>query len=370
MSSLLDSITTLSLPQKIGQLFFIGIPGPVIDENTRKLVDKISPGGICLFARNIKNAQQTRALLDALRASLSIEPFLSIDQEGGLVDRLKRIITPMPAANKIRNKEDAKEMGDVIAESLRILGFNMDFAPVVDVIDGSRERMSNGLFSRAFGDSAEEVVELAGAFLGALQANGCAGCLKHFPGLGASEVDSHEELPCVKICQDEFEGIDLVPYRKLLRSETYAAVMVGHAFYPELDLQEKDQNGKLLPSSLSKNVVSTLLRTDLNFDGLVITDDLEMGAIVKNYGIGEACKMAVNAGVDMLAICAGVDSIYEGFSAVSTAFEMGEITEDRLNESIRRITVAKSKLSEPLACDPTKLGSLSDKVAEINARLN
>jgi beta-N-acetylhexosaminidase len=370
MSVTLKSLKDLPLEKKIGQMFFIGIPGSSIDQQTEKLLNDVSPGGVCLFARNIKEAAPSRDLLDGLRAASPVTPFLSVDQEGGLVDRLRRIMTPMPAANKIQTKDDAREMGEIIAETLHIVGFNVDFAPVVDVVDGSRLHVSNGLFSRAFGSSAEEAVELAGSFLESLEAGGCMGCLKHFPGLGASEVDSHEELPNVNIDWATFNNLDLYPYKKLLTPERHRMVMIGHACYPKLDLQEKDQNGKLLPSSLSKAVVSGLLRNDLGFDGLAITDDLEMGAIVKNYGIGDACKMALAAGADMLAICAGVDSIYEGFNAVSTAVENGEITEDRLDESLRRISVAKSKLSEPLAFDPVRIGSLSDKMAEINARLN
>jgi len=370
MTNPLEDINSLPVEQKVGQLFFIGIPGPAIDDLTEKLISDISPGGICLFARNIKEAEQTRSLLDDLSRALAVQPFLSVDQEGGLVDRLRRLITPMPAANKIVTEADASEMGSIIAEALRILGFNMDFAPVVDVIDESRTNISNGLFSRAFGRSPEEVVELAGAFLSALGAGGCVGSLKHFPGLGASEVDSHEELPSVNVSQEEFEATDLFPYRKLVSAASHSAIMVAHASYPTLDLQEMDRNGKLLPSSLSRNVVSGLLREKLGFDGLVITDDLEMGAILKNYGIGEACKMAIAAGVDMLAICAGVDSIYEGYKAVSAAVVSGEIGEERLNESLQRIAIAKSRLSDALIFDQARLGSLSDRVAEINARLN
>lgn len=370
MTKTQDDINSLSVEQKVGQLFFIGIPGPGIDDVTRRLIDEVSPGGVCLFARNINEAEQTRELLDGLRDLLPVEPFLSVDQEGGLVDRLRRIITPMPAANKIRAKRDAAEMGEIVAEALRILGFNMDFAPVVDVIDGSRVHIANGLFSRAFGNSPEEAVELAGAFLFTLESGGCLACLKHFPGLGASEVDSHDELPNVNVSRVEFEEKDLFPFKKLLLSESSAAVMVAHACYPKLDLQEADQNGKLLPSSLSKNIVSGLLRTELGFNGLVITDDLEMGAILKNYGIDDACKMAINAGVDMLAICAGVESIYSGFEAVSTAVASGEITEQRIDESLERIASAKSRLNEPLQFDPTRLDALSERVAEISARLN
>jgi beta-N-acetylhexosaminidase len=368
MSSLVESVTSLPLAQKIGQLFFIGIPGPVFDDSTKKLVEDISPGGVCLFARNIKEATQTRQLLDDLRNALPVEAFLSIDQEGGLVDRLRRVMTPMPAADKLKSVRDAAELAEIIGETLLILGFNMDFAPVVDVAGQNRVQTSNGLFSRAYGSSPDEVVELAGSVLDTLESSGIVGCLKHFPGLGASEVDSHDELPVVEIGRETFEKVDLYPYKKLLRSGI--SIMVAHACYPNLDLQERDRNGKLLPSSLSSNVVSGLLRTDLTWNGLVITDDLEMGAIVKNYGIGEACQMAIEAGVDMLAICAGVDSIYEGFHAISSAVESGKITEERLDESLNRIAAVKSRLHKPLPLDLARIDTLSQRVAELNARLN
>ncbi|MEP6849235.1 MAG: glycoside hydrolase family 3 N-terminal domain-containing protein [Acidobacteriota bacterium] len=370
MPTTLESIHSLTLPQKVGQLFFIGLPGPEVDGTTGRLLADIAPGGVCLFARNIKDATQTRHLLEQLCELSSCKPFLSIDQEGGLVDRLRRLLGPAPAVIKINSEQEAREMGEIISEALRLLGFNMDFAPVVDVMDTQRSSTSNGLYSRTFGRSPEQVVQLADAFLGGLENGGIAGCLKHFPGLGASEVDSHEELPVVRVAQTEFDEKDLFPYRKMLPENDSRAVMVAHACYPNLDLQETDRSGKLLPSSLSRNVISGLLRGKLGFSGLVITDDLEMGAILKNYGIGEACKMAIKAGADMLAICAGLDSIYEGFNAVTAAVSSGEIAEESLNESLRRIAAAKDKLSEPLPFDEARLGSLSDRIAKINARLN
>ncbi len=360
---------SLPLNQKIGQLFFIGIPGPEVDDATRELLTEIMPGGVCLFTRNIREAEQTRHLLDEIRDSLPVVPFLSIDQEGGLVDRLRRLMTPMLAASKLRDAEDAVKLADIIAETLRILGFNMDFAPVVDVVDESRAKYSNGLFSRAYGSSSEDVVEIAGSFLDTLQRNGIIGCLKHFPGLGASSVDSHEELPQVDISGDELFSTDLFPYKELLKTGSVKAIMAAHAAFPRVNLQEMDQNGKLLPSSLSKNFIKTLLRDELGFDGLVITDDLEMGAIVKNYGIGEACKMAVAAGVDMLAICADPGAIREGFYAVVKAVETGEIAESRLDMSLARIAACKHELSGPLDFNPIGLGQLSEQVAALNETL-
>ncbi|MEO7659011.1 MAG: glycoside hydrolase family 3 N-terminal domain-containing protein, partial [Pyrinomonadaceae bacterium] len=214
---MIDHISSLSIEQKIGQLFFIGIPAPELDVSMRALLDEISPGGICLFARNIKDASQTRDLLDAIRAVLPVEPFLSIDQEGGLVDRLRRVVTPMPAASKIKTATDAAGLASIIAKTLSLLGFNMNFAPVVDVADSRRGEHSNGLYSRTFGSSKEETAELSQAFLEALQTGGIVGCLKHFPGLGASSVDSHEELPSVNISETELTENDIYPYRALLK---------------------------------------------------------------------------------------------------------------------------------------------------------
>jgi len=367
---MIEQLNSLSLEQKVGQLFFIGIGGPEVDDATRELLDEVSPGGICLFARNIKEAQQTRNLLDELRSTLPVVPFLSVDQEGGLVDRLRRIMTPMPAASKIANAADAADLARIIAETLRILGFNMDFAPVVDAMDEERSKHSNGLFSRTFGKSKEEVTALAGEFLETLQTNGVIGCLKHFPGLGASQVDSHEELPVVNVEEELLSHVDLFPYKELIPAGNVHSVMVAHAAFPKHPLQERDENGKLLPSSLSYNFVTTLLRGELRFDGLCITDDLEMGAIIKNYGIGEACKMAVAAGNDMLAICADPKAVREGYKAVLKAVESQEISIDRIDESIARIAALKSKLSPPLAFDIDRITQLSDDVATLNDRLS
>lgn len=367
---MIEHFNSLVLEQKIGQLFFIGIAGTEVDDATRELLDEVSPGGVCLFARNIKEAQQTRNLLDELRDTLSVTPFLSIDQEGGLVDRLRRIMTPMPAASKIAAKEDAAELARIIAQALRILGFNMDFAPVVDAMDEERSKHTNGLFSRTFGSSKEEVTDLAGEFLETLQTNGVVGCLKHFPGLGASQVDSHEELPVVNVDEELLSHVDLFPYKELIPAGKVHSIMIAHAAFPQHPLQERHENGKLLPSSLSYSFVTTLLRGELGFDGLCITDDLEMGAIVKNYGVGEACKMAVSAGNDMLAICADPNAVREGYKAVLKAVESREISMDRIDESLARIAALKSQLSPPLAFDTTRIAQLSDDVATLNDRLS
>jgi len=366
---MLEKILSLPLEQKIGQLFTIGLPTSEFDEAARELVDEIAPGGFCLFARNIREAEQTRNLLDTLRQKSSIIPFLSVDQEGGLVDRLKRLIEQMPSANSLKTREQASILAGITAETLRILGFNMNYAPVVDVVTDSRGKSGNGLFSRAYGNSKDDVFEFSSAYLSALQSNGILGTLKHFPGLGASEIDSHEELPAVKINFEEFDSTDLFPYRELFETGEVKSVMVGHAAFPALDLQETDQNGKLLPSSLSTNFTTKLLREKLGFQGLVLTDDLEMGAIIKNYGIGEACKMAIAAGHDQLLICNNVDAIREGFRNLKKAVTSGEISEMRVDESLKRIAVIKNLVRSPLEFDVDRLIEISKEISKLKTQI-
>jgi len=274
-----------------------------------------------------------------------------------------------PAASKFTSVDDVIEFAEITANALQLLGFNMDFAPVVDVIDDVRESAGNGLFSRSFGRNSADVVSFAGAFLKTLQKNGVIGCLKHFPGLGASGVDSHEELPQITISEDEIRNTDLFPYGELIPNKA-EMVMVAHAAYPKVRLQERDRDGRLLPSTLSRNFVSELLRDELGFTGVAITDDLEMGAIVRNYGIGEACKMAVKAGNDMVAICSSESAMCEGFEAVSNAVASGDIPESRIDDSVERISRLKSKIASPVDFDIESLNEISDRLLKLNARLN
>ncbi|MEJ7623113.1 MAG: glycoside hydrolase family 3 N-terminal domain-containing protein [Pyrinomonadaceae bacterium] len=364
-----DQFCSLSLEQKVGQLFIIGIPGAALDDETRLLLDEVSPGGICLFARNIRDAAQTRLLLDELRSASSIGPFLSVDQEGGLVDRLRRITGPMPAASLMQNSDNSRELGSIIGDALSLLGFNFNFAPVVDVINAGRSEKANGLYSRGFGQSAESVVENAAAFLLAMQEQGVLGCLKHFPGLGAARVDSHEDLPVIPVSEADFTDVDLRPFRELIADGNIVAVMAAHAVFPAINLQSQNPDGKPLPASLNPVCIDGMLRRDVGFTGIVITDDLEMGAIVNNYGIGEACRLAIAAGVDMLAICSDPDKIREGYRSVLEAVSNGEIAEARIDASLQRVAQIKSQLPAPPEFDSGKVGQLSNRIAKLSERL-
>jgi len=363
-----NNYSELPIEQKIGQLFFIGIAGEESDADSISLLERIRPGGVCLFARNTKNAAKTRNLLNEIRSGLEFEPFLSLDQEGGLVDRLRRISEPLPSAKDISrsgNPEFAGRLADLTAETVRILGFNMNFAPVVDVTDKDRLGFIMDRQMRTYGNNKEDVYDFTSLYLNRLQAGGVLGCLKHFPGIGAVEYDPHEELPTITLGRDQLFSNDLEPFIRHFDNENVYAVMTGHAVYPNLDLQETDSNGKLLPSSLSQNIVSELLRNELGYDNLALTDDLEMGAIVNNYGMGEAVRMAFTAGSDFILICNERKAIIEGFEAMIAAFETGQLTAERIDPSLERIFRVREHLKPPLEFDERKLEEISSGIRNL-----
>lgn len=372
MKNTYPNLQNLSVREKIGQIFFIGIAGEEFDYTSEKFLEEIKPGGICLFSRNIKDAKKTRKLLDEISRKLPFQPFLSLDQEGGLVDRLRRIVEPFPSAKDISRNgktENAEKFAALTAEIIRILGFNMNFAPIVDI---SSQTAANSVLdrqSRTYGKNEKDVFDFTSRYLEHLQNSGIIGCLKHFPGIGAVEFDPHEELPFVDISEDYFYNVDLFPYLEHFKNRCVYALMTAHITFPNFYLQESDTNGKLLPASLSPNFVTKLLRQDLGFENLVLTDDLEMGAIINNYGIGEAAKLAFLAGSDFLLICNRTEAVYEGFESVLKAFEDGEISETRIDESLRRISRVRSFLQKPLEFSEQRLSELSNEIRDLKETL-
>ncbi|HEX7998103.1 MAG TPA: glycoside hydrolase family 3 N-terminal domain-containing protein [Pyrinomonadaceae bacterium] len=370
-----QSLTSLSLEQQIGQLFYIGLPGTELDRETRELIEYVKPGGIIIFGRNVREAEQLRSLLDSVREMLPVEPLFGIDQEGGLVDRLRRICQPMPAARTIRQHGDlaaARSLGRITGEVLRLLGFNMNFAPVMSIMTDERDLLSNGLYSRSFGRSPGEVLGYTMVYLRALQGTGLMGCLKHFPGIGAGEVDSHEEMPVVHLSHDALIAQDLAPYIELFQREDdrVRAVMVSHGGFPNIDIRQGLAGGLLEPASLSHSIVTRLLREELGYQHLVLTDDLEMGAIARHCEIEAAAIRAFFAGQDMLLICSKPEMIRRGYEALLLTAEKGKLPTERLQDSLRRIGEYKSLAQPPLAFDKERFRQLSDEIAQLNHKLD
>jgi len=369
-----NHLLELPFEQQIGQFFFIGLPGTEVDEETRKLIEEIRPGGIIIFGRNVESAAQLRKLIDDARRLIPTEPLVAIDQEGGLVDRLRQVFPPMPSARAIRQHGDlagARKLGRVTGELLRMLGFNLNFAPVMSIITEARSKLTNGLYSRSFGRSPGEVLGYTTVYMRGLQGTGCLGCLKHFPGIGAGEIDSHIEMPMVPLTKDDLMAQDLAPYIELFQraDDRVRVVMVSHGGFPNIDIKKGTTSGLVTPASINPHIVTTLLRQELEFKHVVVTDDLEMGAIAKHFEIEDASIRAFEAGEDMLLICATPETIRRGYHALLEAARAGKITEKRIQTSLKRISSAKALTEPPLPLEMDKYNRLGDEIRELNVTL-
>ncbi|HKG20875.1 MAG TPA: beta-N-acetylhexosaminidase [Blastocatellia bacterium] len=356
----------MQLEHRIGQLLLIGLPGLHVDSATRELLKTIEPGGVLLSAQNIESAHQVVELTSTIRSILKVPPLIAVDQEGGRVDRLKNIYSQMPSADLLRASGDASiadRLGEITAEALRALGFNIDFAPVLDIaVDDSVE---NGLKGRYLGGSVAQVIRLAGAYLEGLQRGGVIGTGKHFPGLGAARVDSHAELPTIDRSRDEIMRQDLLPYLELFSkiNARLNAIIIGHAHYPAF-------NGPAaLPASLSKNIVNTLLRDELSFRGLSITDDIEMGAVTSTRDVTEAAVMAVEAGNDMVMALGSPERNVTVWQSMVQAARDGRITKAHISRAFDHIARVKSMVSPPQSQSDMTVSRLRERIAELNLQL-
>ncbi len=369
-----DKFFSLPLEQQVGQLFFIGLPGTEIDQAARELIEEIKPGGIILFGRNVESPQQVRKLLDDARALIPSPVLCGVDQEGGLVDRMREIFPPMPSARAIRQHGDlagVRTLGRVTGEVLRMLGFDINFAPVRSIITQERSQLTNGLYSRSFGQSPGEVLGYTTVYMRGLQGTGCLGCLKHFPGIGAGNVDSHIEMPLVPLSRDDLLAQDLAPYIELFQraDDRVRVVMVSHGGFPNIDIKHGTTGGLIEPASISPRIVTNLLRQELGYKHLVVTDDLEMGAIAKQFEIEDASTRAFLAGEDMLLICATPETIRCGYHGVLQAVRDKKITERRLQSSLRRIAATKALMRPPVSLDMERYNKLADEIRQLNKRL-
>jgi len=369
-----DQLFLLPFEEQVGQFFFIGLPGTAVDAEARELIEEIKPGGVIVFGRNVETAEQVRKLLDDCRALVPTPLLCGIDQEGGLVDRLREIFPPMPSARALRQHGDlagVRTLGRITGELLRMLGFNINFAPVMSIITQERSQLTNGLYSRSFGASPGEVLGYTTVYMRGLQAKGVLGCLKHFPGIGAGTVDSHIEMPLVPLSRDDLLAQDLAPYIELFQREDdrVRVVMVSHGGFPFIDIKKGTTGGLIEPASISSGIVTKLLRQELGYNHLVVTDDLEMGAIAKQFEIEDASVRAFTAGEDMLLICATPETIRRGYRALLKAAREQRISEPRMQESLSRIAETKALMqpSTPLSMD--RFNQLAQEIKDLNKRL-
>ena len=331
--------SVMTLEEKVGQLFCISLSdSESLTEPDRELLQDCHIGNVILYSANIRSLSQLAALnaslLDAISANTGICPFIAVDQEGGTVMRILDacLAPPAMAVGSAGDPYLARRLGELMGEQLRTLGINVNFAPVADVNSNPDNPV---IGARSFSEDPEIAAVFVSAFTEGLQSAGVLACLKHFPGHGATVVDSHTALPGVSFSRARIDSVELVPFRAGIAAGA-AMTMVGHILYPALGAETE-------PASLSRSVIEGVLRTELGFGGLVVTDSLSMGAITSTWGEGEACVMAVNAGADLLCINDTEENLRTAYTAVLTAVRDGRISEARLDEAVQRILNVKNE---------------------------
>jgi beta-N-acetylhexosaminidase len=321
--------------EQLGQLLLTGLPGTELDPETARRLKKLQPGGIILFGRNIQSPKQLRKLIDDVRDLSKTEPIVTIDQEGGRVSRLRLIGSEPPNAMQLREKGDReliKRHGALTGEILNIFGFNLDLCPVLDYAED--DQADNSLKGRCYGKTPQQVVEYAGVFNRAMRSKGILSCGKHFPGYSNAGVDAHHELPVIDRTRAELERDEILPFRALMPE--LDSIMTCHSHYPCFDADRPRW-----PASLSKNIITTFLRHQLGFEGLVMTDDLDMGAILNEVTFEDTIKGAIHAGNDMLMICHRLEMVEQAH------IHLQEMPDIDLTDALERMHQTKKKLLPP-----------------------
>jgi len=335
----------------VGQLIMTGVPGKELDAKTVKLFRKVKPGAFILFGRNIESASQLRKLIDDLRDLSEIEPIITIDQEGGRVSRLRLIGSEPPNAQQLRDTNDIdliRRHGDITGRLLRLFGFNLDLCPVLDI--SFDDDADNSLRGRCYGKTVEQVIRNAGAFNDALRGQGIASCGKHFPGYSAASSDAHYELPRIDRTREQLDGNELAVFRKF--AQDVDGMMICHGWYPCFEPEKT-------PATLSRRIVTDLLRNEIGFDGLVMTDDLDMGAILTGYRLDDTIRLAIAAGNDVAMICHRIPEI-ENVQRVLATLPQDQI--DRALESVARF---KERFTPPGEFSEAAFRKIDDEIWDL-----
>lgn len=337
---------SMTLDEKIAQMLVIYYLSPTVDDDLLNVIKTYSPGGFILMTDNYSTFDETKKFIDTLNENSKIPMIISTDEEGGLVQRLKALtdvevtdIPPMYDVGKTGDISKAKEVAKVLAEELRTLGINVTYAPDADIWTNPDNTV---IGDRAFGNDPKTVSNMAIAFNQSLEENGIMGCFKHFPGHGDTLADSHYSLPVVNKTYDDIKSLELIPFQNVIENGA-KMIMIGHIALPNI-------TGDDTPASLSKKIITDILKNDLNYKGLIITDALNMGALTENYTDEEIVTKAVSAGADLLLMPNG--------TAKTIEYIKNNISEDRINESVKKILIYKyTYLKDYKYLDKTTLGS-------------
>ncbi|MGZ4821629.1 MAG: beta-N-acetylhexosaminidase [Terriglobales bacterium] len=345
--------STSDLIKQVGQILVMGFDGTEASTRLRSMISSLQPGGIILFKRNITAARQTWDLLRETQKCIVTPAFLCVDMEGGTVDRLKDLIAPAPSVADIaasNNKKLFRLHGRVLGDECRLLGFNVDFAPVLDLgLEPSRKVLA----SRTASDDPKKVVAYAREVLRGFKDARVLGCGKHFPGLGSANLDTHKSLPLIKTSASQLLVDHLYPYRVLHRQLPF--VMVAHAAYPAIT---KDKT----PASLSRKWISDILRKRIGYRGLVLCDDLEMGGVLAAASVEEAAVETLKAGSDIFMVCHNEEMVWRSYEAVLTTAERDRKFASLVAEKARRVLSFKKRAPELKRHAPPPTGETVDRL--------
>jgi len=328
-------ISDFSNEQLAGQRLMVGFDGTRLDDDLKFLVDKIKAGGIILFSRNIASPDQIKNLCMSVQeyAIKCGQPplFISIDQEGGQVARLKESFTQFPGNPSMKDEEDARHFAETTASELKNVGINMNIAPVLDV---AFEGIKSIMKERSFGHDPEWVSKLGIKVIERFQRNGIMAVAKHFPGIGRTVLDSHIEMPQLDVDLQILKASDLRPFYEAIKHEV-TGIMLSHILYNKIDNK--------WPASLSTKIAKNLLRDDMGFNGIVMTDDLDMGAIKRKYDIKTIIKQILSADIDIALICHKGPNIEIAYEKILKELKDSKNTKARGKESVKRILKTKEK---------------------------
>ena len=330
-------VANMSDADKVGQLMMIGIHGKTLNDDAKFMLNEYRVGGIILFDRNMESKDQVKSLITDINKtgkSAGLTPlFIGIDQEGGAVARMEDQLIKVPPAEELGKEpiEQAVSLAKQSGTELKDLGFNINFAPVADL----------GLtYGRSFSTKPDDVVRYASTVSKAYDEVGLWYSYKHFPGIGKTDVDLHADTSVVPVSKETLLNEDTKVFVDLIKqskSNTYA-IMVSHAMYPQIDPDH--------PSSLSKAIITDWLRKDMGYNGVVVTDDMDMGALAKHYTFGDMAVQSILAGSDILLVCHEYEHMQEAYNGLMKAVKDGRISKERLDESVKRILLMKmSKIS-------------------------
>ena len=331
-----EQLKEMSLEEKIGQMLIVSYEGTSVTEELFSLLNQVKPGGFILFSNNFSDYEQTQKLIADIKSTSEIPMFISIDQEGGRVQRIKNlsdqevtIIPPMYEIGLTRDEDFAYQVGKVIGEELRVFDINMDFAPVLDIYSNPNNTV---IGDRSFGTTSDIVSTMAISLASGLQDTGVISVYKHFPGHGDTLEDSHDTLPIVTKTKEELMNFELIPFIQAIENGA-EAIMVGHIAVPSIT---KDNT----PATLSKVLIQDLLKDELGFQGLVITDGLNMKSLTNLYSQEEIYINAILAGVDILLM---PEFSLNTIEIIKNAVLNGEISEERIDDAVTKILTLKYK---------------------------